>query len=95
MRGTCVGSRLVPASVQGVCRAERTGREETEASDLSGNEEGRRIPVAFVMHCRVSQQAGKLDAVVHGSGTDTQKWHFENVGRMMQWWKVMQCRLPL
>jgi len=54
-----VGGRLVPASVQGVCRAERTGREETEASDLPGNEEGRRIPVAFVTHCRVSQRAGK------------------------------------
>ena len=59
MRGTCVGGRLVPASVQGVCRAERTGREETEAGDLPGNKEGRRIPVTFLMHCRVSQRAGK------------------------------------
>ena len=55
-----MGGRLVPTSVQGVCRAKRTGREETEASDLPGNEEGRRIPVAFVMQYRVSQRAGKI-----------------------------------
>ena len=86
MRGTCVGGRLVPASVRGSCRAERTGREDTEASDLPGNEEGRRTPVASC-HALRSEPAGwKLrDAVVPGSGTDTQRWPSENVGRTTQW----------
>lgn len=92
-RETPKSGRLVPASIQGVCTAERKGKEagrrkargdRKQWPAMEWRREKDSCPLYHVpQRERVRWTLGRYH--VYGSGTSAWRWRFEDVGRIMQW----------